>query len=91
MLTYSVLHGSYGLLWYTKHLVFPDESLNQKTTILPAILCWLLVLLPYCVPAYLIASGVSADVEPVSLKVKLRYYIAITLYIFGTVMMMLAD
>ena len=26
MLMYSLMHGSYGLLWYMKHCVFPDKT-----------------------------------------------------------------
>jgi hypothetical protein len=26
MIMYSVLHGSYGVFWYLKHLIFPDKT-----------------------------------------------------------------
>ena len=61
MLTYAVLHGSYGILWYLKHRVFPDPSLQAKCTIVCALICWALILGPYMVPAYLLASGVASN------------------------------
>lgn len=29
MCLYTCLHGSYGLLWYLKHLIFPDASFED--------------------------------------------------------------
>ena len=57
MMVYSVLHGTYGVLWYVKHRVFPDPSLQDKCTVSCALVCWFLILMPYMVPAYLLASG----------------------------------
>ena len=57
MCLYSVMHGSYGLLWYMKHIAFPDKTYLQKCTIPCAVLCWLTLLGPYMIPAYLLASG----------------------------------
>ena len=57
MLTYTVLHGSYGLLWYLKHKVFPDKTFEAKCTFSCALVCWITILGPYMIPAYLVASG----------------------------------
>ncbi len=61
MMTYSVLHGTYGILWYIKHRVFPDESLQAHCTFMCALVCWVLILAPYMVPAYLLASGIASN------------------------------
>lgn len=50
--TYTALHGSYGLCWFMKHLVFPDPRWESKMTIGSAISSFLLVLGPYWMIAY---------------------------------------
>ncbi|CAG9575163.1 conserved hypothetical protein [Leishmania major strain Friedlin] len=50
--TYTALHGSYGLCWYLKHLVFPDPRWDQNITIGSAIAAFAAVLGPYWMIAY---------------------------------------
>jgi len=59
MVVYACLHGLYGLLWYLKHLLFRDKVFDEKCTFSCALVCWLFILGPYMVPAWLIASGIS--------------------------------
>ena len=54
MSIYTCLHGSYGILWYMKHLTFPDESFERHMTVSAAVVAWLGILGPYMVPGYLI-------------------------------------
>ena len=61
MLTYAVLHGTYGILWYMKHCIYPDESLQAHCTFMCALICWVLILFPYMIPAYLLASGIASN------------------------------
>ena len=86
MFYYLILHGSYGVMWYLKDTVFPDPSFQAKMTIVSAGLTWAGVLGPYLVPAYRLASR-QAD-NNVSFE---RAIICIILYIFGLVIMLLAD
>lgn len=55
----SVMHGTYGVLWYLKHLVFPDKAFEDKFTITCAFVIWIMVLAPYLIPSWLIASGIA--------------------------------
>ena len=87
MLTYSVLHGTYGVLWYVKHRVYPDASLQEKCTFMCALVCWVLILGPYMIPAYLLASGLANN----ETQTKLRLYSSIILYIFGLSIALLSD
>mmetsp|Transcript_2432 Transcript_2432/g.2382 ORF Transcript_2432/g.2382 Transcript_2432/m.2382 type:complete len:232 (-) Transcript_2432:11-706(-) len=91
MLMYAALHGTYGLLWYMKHAIFPDETFKSKCTFSSALFCWVAILAPYCVAAYLIASGICADEDPSLLKVKFRYYGACVLYIMGICLTLCSD
>ena len=83
---YALMHGSYGILWYMKHRIFPDPSLQENSTIVCALICWVLILGLYMVPAYLLASGI-ADPSPT----KLRLYGSCLLYIFGVSLALLSD
>ena len=80
------MHGTYGLLWYMKHLMFRDKVFDEKFTIGCAIVCWGLILGPYMVPAWLIASGVS---EPPKSNLWLYFWLAI--YILGVCLTLGSD
>ena len=41
---YLSLHGTYGLLWFLKDMVFPDKSFQVKLTVVPALLVSLFLL-----------------------------------------------
>ena len=87
MLTYTVLHGTYGVLWYVKHRVFPDASLQEHCTFLCALVCWVLILGPYMVPAYLLASGIASN----ETQSKWRLPLSNALYICGLSLALLSD
>lgn len=85
MVMYGVLHGTYGVIWLVKHLAMPDPSWNQYITLMSTIVMWGGVLGPYCIPAYLLASGRCP--EPSLARIA---FCAIT-YIFGVVLMLASD
>ena len=97
MCLYTVMHGSYGLLWYLKHIAFPDKTFMQKCTLPCAALCWISLLGPYMVPGYLLATGhcyktkmtTSEDLpdEPT----KLRKYLSLMAYILGVCLTLSSD
>lgn len=86
MCLYTVMHGSYGLLWYLKHVAFPDKTYLQKCTISCAIVCWVTLLGPYMVPGYLLAAGHC----PKSIS-KSRKYFSLFAYIIGVCLTIAAD
>ena len=89
MCLYTVMHGSYGILWYMKHLAFPDKTYLQKCTFNCALLCWLTLLGPYMVPGYLLASrSCYSKFEEPSLQ---RKYFSLFAYIIGVCLTMSAD
>ena len=86
MYLYTVMHGSYGLLWYLKHVAFPDKTYLQKCTISCAIVCWVTLLGPYMVPGYLLAAGYC----PKNIS-KQRKYFSLFAYIIGVCLTIAAD
>ena len=86
MCLYSVMHGSYGMLWYLKHLAFPDKTYIQKCTVACAAVCWITLLGPYMVPAYLLASGQC----PHELSLERKYF-SLFAYIIGVSLTLSAD
>lgn len=50
---YTALHGSYGLCWLLKEMVFPDPGWQRPVTIPSALIMSLTVLGPYWIAPYL--------------------------------------
>ena len=55
---YLALHGSYGLIWIFKDIIFPDEKWQTKITLGGAFMAVLAVLGPYWLAPYLLISPV---------------------------------
>lgn len=97
MCVYFVMHGSYGLLWYLKHMNFPDASFEDYITVTCASIVWAFFLGPYLVFGYLIASGecyLTKDSTDLSLPAepsKLRKYWCLFCYIFGICLTLTSD
>jgi protein-S-isoprenylcysteine O-methyltransferase Ste14 len=94
MWTYSVMHGSYGILWFMKHCTFPDHTFEQYQTIgSAAFLCILLG--AYCVPAYLLATGrcyhYNVTLDQWEEPSKIRRYGSILMYILGVSLTLASD
>jgi len=56
MWVYFAMHGSYGFLWIIKSFTFPDKNFEGKVSITCALKAWLLVLGPYTLAGYKVAS-----------------------------------
>jgi protein-S-isoprenylcysteine O-methyltransferase Ste14 len=82
---YLVLHGSYGMCWFLKDLIFPDSTFQTKVT-LPSAVVLIIVLGLYLLPGYQMATGI-ADNNP-SLE---RICVAFFSYLFGLFLMIGAD
>lgn len=70
-----------------KDNIFPDPAFQVKTTLMSFGISWALVLGPYLVPAYRLASG-AVDNSQVSFE---RMWVCTLSYIFGIVFMLVSD
>ena len=87
--TYTISHGSYGLAWLLKELVFPDPKWAAKTSLLGALTINASVLLPYwLMPYWLISRAAPSDTAPHS---KSALIAAAIVYVLGLVTMIGAD
>jgi protein-S-isoprenylcysteine O-methyltransferase Ste14 len=82
--TYFGLHGSYGLIWLLKELVFPDPAWQKRITLGGAVSAWLMVLGPYWIAPWLMISQ-RIEQPPAVLGA------AIVLYALGLALMIGAD
>ena len=82
---YLSLHGTYGLLWFLKDMVFPDNSFQNYLTIVPTILVSLF-LLSYWLMGFEIMCGLG-DQNPSGKKI----FICFFLFSFGNILMMCSD
>lgn len=85
---YLSLHGTYGLLWLTKHFAFPDRRWERRVTIGGAVMTWAGVLGLYWVIAFLAISDVLGPRPPPTPALLAA---AIALHTFGAALMMAAD
>ena len=58
---YLALHGSYGIIWILKDVVFPDSKWQTKITFGAAVMAVVAVLGPYWVAPYLLISPILGD------------------------------
>ena len=49
---YFCLHGSYGLFWVMKDLMFPDVGFCREQTFFSVFMAWPSGILPYTIPAW---------------------------------------
>ena len=82
---YLSLHGSYGIIWVIKDLIFPDKSMHVKTCLIPV--CALIgLLLLYWGMGFEMMFGLGIQ-EPNNLRIFLSFFI----YSFGLVFMLCSD
>jgi protein-S-isoprenylcysteine O-methyltransferase Ste14 len=82
---YLSLHGSYGIIWIIKDIIFPDKSMHVKTCFIPA--CALIgLLLLYWGIGFEMIYGLGIQ-EPNNMRIFLCFII----YSFGLVFMLCAD
>ena len=82
---YLSLHGSYGIIWVIKDIIFPDKSMHVKTCLIPAgALIGLLLL--YWGIGFEMMYGLGIQ-EPNNMRIFLCFII----YSFGLIFMICAD
>jgi hypothetical protein len=82
---YLSLHGTYGLLWFLKDMVFPDKSFQHYLTIIPSILVSLF-LLSYWIMGFEVMCGIG-DQNPSGKKLFGCFF----LFSFGNTLMICSD
>jgi protein-S-isoprenylcysteine O-methyltransferase Ste14 len=82
--TYLGLHGSYGLVWLLKEIVFPDPGWQKKVTFGGAVNSWVFVLALYWIAPVLLAV-LRVEQPPAVLGA------AMVLYALGLALMVGAD
>lgn len=86
---YLGLHGSYGIIWVLKDLIFPDPKWQTRITFGGAFIAILAVLGPYWVAPYLLISpALGPDYAGVGWPILTT---AIILYGLGLMLMLTAD
>lgn len=83
--TYVALHGSYGMVWLIKDMVFPDKSFQQKVSF-PVIISVCVILIFYWGMGFLMMSGMC-DNNPSPERI----FVCIFMYTIGLMLMVLTD
>lgn len=80
---YLALHGTYGLLWTTKSLTFPDKQWEKPTSVAYGLLIWLTLSLYWVAPWMITSRNLQAP----------GWYLAlsVTLYSVGVFLHFAAD
>ena len=88
---YLALHGTYGLLWISKSIIFPDKQWEQKTSIWYGLTIWAGLTL-YWISPYIITS--NHHFLPIIVKHNMQsIYIAtcLVIYILGVFLHFTSD
>ncbi len=85
---YLAMHGSYGILWVMKDLLFPDRNWQQRATI-PSGIASGLALTAYWLAGWVLISGLSTQDYP--LPKGLWFTLCVSLCILGCSVMIAAD
>ncbi len=86
---YLALHGSYGIIWILKDVVFPDSKWQTKITFGGAVMAIAAVLGPYWVAPYLLISPILGDAHVGANWMWTA--VAIFIYATGLALMLTAD
>lgn len=86
--TYLALHGSYGLLWLLKDVVFPDPNWQKRVTFGGGFMAFAMVLGPYWSMPFLLISGVLGPRSPASPALLCA---AVAMHTIGVALMFGAD
>jgi len=76
---YLGLHGTYGILWVLKSLIFPDKSWEQKTNLMYGFII-LFGLSLYWISPWIIVSGYFNGSQMVTIP---NWIISIIIFLFG--------
>ena len=85
MYLYLFLHGSYGIFWVLKDIIFPDPRFKNQATVGSLILTFLFLTLYWLIPLPL-AAGLGVT-EPSTARIILL----VGMYITGLVLMLGSD
>lgn len=85
---YLALHGTYGLCWLLKDVVFPDPNYQKKVTLGGGFMSFATVLGPYWSFAFLLISDVLGSRTPPTMAL---LALCISLHTLGLAIMMVAD
>ena len=85
--TYLALHGNYGLMWFLKDRVFPDPGFERKSTIMSLLFPFPTAMIPYYFIGYWMMTGGELQRNPSGERI----FVAVQLYCFGIVFMVLTD
>lgn len=86
---YIAVHGSYGIAWIIKDVVFPDRSWQRRVPVIGAMNMFVFALGWYWVFGWLLISGVSRPTYPLPQPV--WFAVCLTLFSVGLVIMLAAD
>jgi len=86
---YLALHGSYGMIWVLKDVIFPDAKWQVKITIGGGLMAIVAVLGPYWVAPYLIISPVLGEAYVGASWIWIAA--SIFIYVIGLALMLIAD
>ena len=53
---YFCLHGSYGVFWVLRDVVFPDPGFMRKQTFFSMLMAWPVGIIPYTIPCWQIMT-----------------------------------
>ncbi|GMI48273.1 hypothetical protein TrCOL_g8993 [Triparma columacea] len=81
---YLSLHGTYGMLWCLKELIFPDPSWQRPATLLDHVVAFVGILGPYWYMSYSINSNRTTCSMPV-------IALCVSVHTLGCVLMMASD
>lgn len=83
---YLALHGSYGLLWITKDLIFPDKSFTTPIGPLESVLVAVALMLYWTIGLSIMVEGPAAVIPSNE-----RIFICVFMYAFGVFLMLCTD
>jgi hypothetical protein len=85
MLVYLFIHGTYGLAWLAKDILFPDATFKKNATLGSLTLVLIFLWLYWFIPVPL-AAGFGIHNPPLP-----RIVLVILMYLFGLFLMMGSD
>lgn len=81
---YLTMHGSYGMFWILKDMVFPDPGFYAPVSLGSFLMPFPVALIPYMLPAYwMISSFTQVSNE--------RMFACLMIYMVGLILVMLTD
>jgi succinate dehydrogenase hydrophobic anchor subunit len=82
---YLALHGSYGMCWIIKDIVYPDKSFQQKVNLIAVFMVGAVLILYWGIGFMMMVGYGDQDPSPE------RIFCCIFMYVIGLVLMMLSD